>query len=64
MRFIMITHLVKHGRSRAVVIDEGLLQAAGLDKDALFQIIISPNGGLLMQSVERPTSDKKLENTK
>jgi antitoxin component of MazEF toxin-antitoxin module len=38
-------YAVRHGNSKALVIDKALLQAAGLDKD------IDPNGGLVIQSV-------------
>ncbi len=49
----MIKKLIRHGNSKALVIDKALLQAAGLDEDtALFQIIIDPNGGLVIQSVK------------
>ena len=48
----MIKRLMKHGTSRALVIDKTLLQAAGLDEKALFQITVNPNGGLLIQSVD------------
>ena len=49
----MIKSLIRHGNSRALVIDKTLLQAAGLDKDkALFQITVDPNGGILIQSVK------------
>ena len=49
----MIKKLIRHGNSKALVIDKALLQAAGLDEDtALFQITINPNGGILIQSVE------------
>jgi len=49
----MIKSLIRHGNSRALVIDKALLQAAGLDEDkALFQITVDPNGGILIQSVK------------
>ncbi|PWU13821.1 MAG: hypothetical protein C5B45_05505 [Chlamydiae bacterium] len=49
----MIKKLIRHGNSKALVIDKALLQAAGLDEDtALFQITIDPNGGLVIQSVK------------
>lgn len=48
----MIKSLIRHGNSRALVIDKSILQAAGLDEDtALFQITIDPNGGIVIQSV-------------
>lgn len=49
----MIKSLIKHGNSRAIVIDKALLQAAGLDEDnALFQITVNPDGGILIQSIK------------
>ncbi len=48
----MIKRLVKHGHSRAIVVDKSLLQAAGLSEDAAFQLIVNPNGGILIQSVD------------
>lgn len=49
----MIKKLIRHGNSKALVIDKALLQAAGLDEDtALFQITIDPSGGLVIQSVK------------
>lgn len=49
----MIKSLIHYGNSRALVLDRALLQAAGLDEDnALFQIIVDPNGGILIQSVK------------
>ena len=53
----MIKRLVKHGHSRAIVIDKSLLQAAGLNENAAFQLIVNPNGGLLLQSVEQGDSE-------
>ncbi|MBS0621122.1 MAG: hypothetical protein JSS61_06660 [Verrucomicrobia bacterium] len=48
----MIKRLVKHGNSRAIVIDKGILQAAGLRDDTSFQLVVNPSGGLLIQSVD------------
>ena len=49
----MIKQLIHHGNSRAIVIDKALLEAAHLDPDsALFQIVVNPNGGITIQSVE------------
>lgn len=54
----MIKKLIRHGNSKALVIDKALLQAAGLDEDAaLFQITIDPNGGLVIQSVKTTDND-------
>ena len=54
----MIKQLVKHGHSRALVIDKNLLQAAGLGENATFQLIVNPNGGLLIQSVDETDPGK------
>ncbi len=49
----MIKSLIKHGNSKALVIDKALLHAAGLDEEkALFQVTVDPDGGLLIQSVK------------
>ena len=53
----VIKSLIHHGNSRALVIDKALLQAAGLDENALFQITVDPNGGILIQSVKAANSD-------
>jgi antitoxin component of MazEF toxin-antitoxin module len=47
----MMKKLIKHGNSRAIVVDKALLEAAGLSEDALFQITLNPSGGLVIQSV-------------
>ena len=49
---IMMKKLIKHGNSRALVVDKALLEAAGLSEDALFQVTINPSGGLVIQSLE------------
>lgn len=54
---MIIKKLTQSGNSKAIVIDKALLQAAGLDENALFQIIINPNGGMVIQSVQ-PTNEK------
>ena len=48
---MMIKHLIQHGNSRAIVIDKSILQAAGLDDNALFQIVVDSNSGVTIQSV-------------
>ncbi len=49
----MIKKLIRHGNSKAIVIDKAILLAAGLDEDtALFQITVDPNGGIVIQSVK------------
>ena len=49
---MIIKQLTQSGNSKAIVIDKALLLAAGLDENALFQIVINPNGGMLIQSVQ------------
>jgi antitoxin component of MazEF toxin-antitoxin module len=51
----MLKKLIKHGNSRAIVVDKALLDAAGISENTLFQITINPSGGLVIQSV---TDDK------
>lgn len=53
----MLKRLTKHGNSRAIVVDKAILEAAGIEEDALFQISVNPSGGLVIQSVE----DSKVE---
>lgn len=49
---MIIKQLTQSGNSKAIVIDKALLQAASLDENALFQVVIQPSGGLLIQSVQ------------
>ena len=49
---MIVKQLTQSGNSKVIVIDKSLLQAAGLDENALFQIVINPNGGMLIQSVQ------------
>jgi antitoxin component of MazEF toxin-antitoxin module len=58
----MLKRLTKHGNSRAIVVDKALLEAAGISEDALFQISVSPSGGLVIQSVENNRTDVFEEN--
>ena len=60
----MIKRLIKHGNSRAIVVDKSLLEIAGISEDALFQISINPSGGLIIQSVEDNKMDIFRENFK
>ena len=53
----MMKRLIKHGNSRAIVVDKALLEAAGISEDAMFQISINPSGGLVIQSVEDHKTD-------
>lgn len=58
----MMKRLIKHGNSRAIVINKDILEAAGISEDALFQISINPSGGLVIQSVEDNKRDVFREN--
>lgn len=58
----MMKRLIKHGNSRAIVIDKALLEAAGISEAALFQISVNPSGGLVIQSVEDNKTDVFQEN--
>lgn len=60
----MIKRLIKHGNSRAIVVDKALLEAAGISEKALFQIVVNPNGGLFIQSLEDTQDDIFDENFK
>ncbi len=60
----MLKRLIKHGNSRAIVVDKSLLEAAGISEDAIFQISINPSGGLVIQSVEDNKADVFRENFK
>ena len=53
----MVKHLVQHGNSKAIVIDKSILQAAGLDENTLFQIVVDSNTGVTIQSV-KPVNSK------
>jgi antitoxin component of MazEF toxin-antitoxin module len=53
----MLKHLIQHGNSKALVIDKAILQAAGLDENALFQVVVDPNVGITIQSV-KPTDEE------
>lgn len=58
----MIKSLTQVGNSRALVIEKSILQAAGLTEDAVFQITIDPNGGILIQSVDSLNKDLHKKN--
>jgi hypothetical protein len=53
----MIKRLIKHGNSRAIVVDKPLLEAAGIAENALFQISVNPSGGLVIQSIADNKAD-------
>jgi antitoxin component of MazEF toxin-antitoxin module len=59
--FVIVKHLIKHGNSKALVIDKSLLQTAGLDENTLFQIVVDVNG-ITIQSV-KPTNQKLFKNS-
>lgn len=54
---MQVKHLVKHGNSKAIIIDKTILQAAGLDENCLFQIVVDSNTGVTIQSV-KPINSK------
>lgn len=54
---MQVKHLVQHGNSKAIVIDKSILQAAGLDENCLFQIVVDSNTGITIQSV-KPVNSK------
>ncbi len=60
----MIKRLIKHGNSRAIVVDKSILEAAGISENAIFQISINPSGGLVIQSVGDNKTDVFRENFK
>ncbi len=53
----MIKKLTKYGNTYVIKIDKVLLEAAGITENALFQVIINPNGGLFIQSIEDKQND-------
>ncbi len=60
----MLKRLTKHGNSRAIVVDKAILDVAGIPEDALFQISVSPSGGLVIQSVLDTNTDELHEKFK
>ena len=58
----MMKRLIKHGNSRAIVVDKVLLEAAGISEETLFQISVNPSGGLVIQSIEDHKTDIFREN--
>lgn len=60
----MLKRLVKHGNSRAIVVDKAILEAAGIAENAIFQISVNPSGGLVIQSVQDSKLDKFREKFK
>lgn len=37
---MQVRRLVQHGSSKALIIDKAILEAAGLDENCLFQIVV------------------------
>ncbi len=60
----MLKRLIRHGNSRAIVVDKAILEAAGIAEDAVFQISVNPSGGLVIQSVGDTKLDEFRENFK
>ncbi len=58
----MLKRLIKHGNSRAIVVDKAILEAAGISEDTLFQISVNPSGGLVIQSVDHHKRELFQEN--
>ena len=54
---MLVKQLVQHGNSKAIVIDKSILQAAGIDENCLFQIVVDSNTGVTIQSV-KPVNSK------
>ncbi|MGZ3632708.1 MAG: AbrB/MazE/SpoVT family DNA-binding domain-containing protein [Parachlamydiaceae bacterium] len=54
---MIVKNLVQHGNSKALIIDKSILQAAGLNEDTLFQIVVDSNFGVTIQSV-KPVNSK------
>lgn len=49
---MQVKNLVQHGNSKAIIIEKSILQAAGLDENCLFQIVVDSNTGITIQSVK------------
>lgn len=61
----MIKSLIRYGNKRALLIDKATLKAAGLDEDnALFQITVNSNGGILIESIDASNDDLHKESFK
>lgn len=54
---MLVKHLIQHGNSKAIIIEKSVLQAAGLDENCLFQIVVDSNSGITIQSV-KPANSK------
>ena len=56
----MILRPVKHGKKTAIVLNDRVLEAAGLSKSGKIQLTINPSGGVLLQAVEDSNKEKSL----
>lgn len=52
-----VKNLVQHGNSKALIIDNAILQSAGLDENAFFQITVDSCTGITIQSVKPVNSN-------
>ena len=59
----MIKSLKDHGNSKALIIERSLLKAAGLNENTFFQIVINPNGGIIIQSIQNDDDTELLNNS-
>ncbi len=60
----MLKRLIKHGNNRAIVVEKAILEAAGVEEEAIFQISVNPSGGLVIQSVLNSKIDEFREKFK
>lgn len=54
---MQIKNLVQHDDSKAIIIDKAILQAADLDENCSFKIVVDSNTGATIQSV-KPANNK------
>lgn len=59
---MIVKQLIQHGNSKAIVIDKAILQAAGLDENALFVVTVDPQTGITVQSV-KPMNEHLFKNS-
>lgn len=57
---MQVKNLINHGNSKALIIEKSVLNAAGLDENCLFQIVVDSNFGITIQSV-KPVNNKFTE---
>ncbi|MBU6382778.1 MAG: hypothetical protein KGR16_00465 [Verrucomicrobia bacterium] len=60
----MILRPIKHGKKRAIVLTDQMLESAGLSKSGPIQLTVNPSGGLLLQAVEGAPEDVVLKTFK